>query len=887
MSNIIQQITDIIHNNIVLDIIAQNINIDINWPLVNAIASPYYTVIKLGLSGFVIFLITLLVFRLTHRLLLIYYQYKQSVIFLEVKPPQETLQSSYTTQQLFTLIHGLANQRSWTERLLGLQKSYSLEIVSTKNDGIRYLLRVGEDDADLVKKSLLSYLPGISVTKAQDYLPESLDQTSSIVEFKLARHFAFPLRGQVDLKEHDPIAYITGSMTKLSKQETIAFQLVCSPVNKNSLGDIKRISKLIYTNKDLVAGLKSSSSVSHFLSVFKYLLFGLFYLITLPLGIIVFIFSDGREGPFLDLPFSSERDKTANPYQEELEKMVKEKLDQPLFETSIRLAVLGSQTNTNKRVRGFSSSLSSFSNSSYQYIKRSKSLKFNWINRIKQFSFQHRLLNPFSNSILAVSEVADLYHFPFTSITRTEDIQKIHSKELPAPVSLKKANDLDVVFAKNTYGGSTTKIGLTEDERRRHMYILGATGTGKSTMLLSMIKQDLDHGKGLCVIDPHGELVESILNLIPKKRIKDVVYFNPDDISYPMGLNLLELPKGLDGDLLLREKELVTESIISMFHKVYDEKYSGPRMEYILRNTIHTAFTVENPTLFTIYKLLINEKFRKQVTKNLEDENLSDFWKYEFSKAGDYQKVKMISPITNKIGRFLFSPIAKRILEQEKSTIDFDEIMDSGKILLCNVSKGRIGEDNSQVFGALIMSKIQLAALKRAKQKSDNRRDFYLYVDEFQNFATPSFAQILSEARKYKLNAILAHQTTSQLEDKSLVNVTLANTGTVICFRTANPEDERLILPQFIPYVQLGEIDNLPSYHFYIKISAIHPEEPFSGETNLIETPEDPDKVDRIVAASREHFARQFVAVTKSKKQNSKPQKKITKPPKTAKKDMP
>lgn len=326
-----------------------------------------------------------------------------------------------------------------------------------------------------------------------------------------------------------------------------------------------------------------------------------------------------------------------------------------------------------------------------------------------------------------------------------------------------------------------------------------------------------------------------------------------------------------------------------MFHKVYDEKYSGPRMEYILRNTIHTAFTVDNPTLFTIYKLLINEKFRKQVTKNLEDENLSDFWKYEFSKAGDYQKVKMISPITNKIGRFLFSPIAKRILEQEKSTIDFDEIMNSGKILLCNVSKGRIGEDNSQVFGALIMTKIQLAALKRAKQKNEHRRDFYLYVDEFQNFATPSFAQILSEARKYKLNAVLAHQTTSQLEDKSLVNVTLANTGTVICFRTANPEDEKFILPQFIPYVQPGEIDNLPSFHFYIKISALHPQEPFSGETILLESFENTEKVDKIIKASREHFAKQFVAVTKPKKIASKKLvKKQTKTTKRAsKQDLP
>lgn len=799
-----------------------------------------------------------------HRLIVIRLQLRRTYTFLEVKPPKETLLSSYTTQQLFTLIHGLANQQSLFERIVGYQKSYAFEIVSTKNDGIRYLLRIDRDDADLIKKNLISYLPGINVSKVSDYLTPTPELTS-ITEFKLARHFAFPLKKQEDLEEHDPIAYITGSMTKLSAKETIVFQLVSSPVNKGSLSDIKRISKLIYTNKDLVTGLKGSGVMSTASSLIKFLMLVFFYVVTLPLGLFIFLVSDGREGPFLGLPFTGERDKTANPYQEELEKLIKDKLDQPLFTTSVKLAVIDNRKDAPKRVRGFSSSLSSFS-SPYQFIRKIRYLKLGILEKFRLFTFTNRVLNPLSASIFSVSEVADIYHFPFTATTRTEDIQKIHSKELPAPVSLKKAADLDVVFAKNTYGGSVTNIGLTEDERRRHMYVLGATGTGKSTMLLSMIKQDLDNGKGLCVIDPHGELVDSILNLIPENRIKDVVYFNPDDISYPMGLNLLELPKDISGDLLLREKELVTESIISMFHKVYDEKYSGPRMEYILRNTIHTAFTIENPTLFTVYKLLINEKFRKQVTRRLDDENLKDFWKYEFSKAGDYQKVKMISPITNKIGRFLFSPIAKRILEQEKSTIDFDDIMDSGKILLCNVSKGKIGEDNSQVFGALIMTKIQLAALKRAKQKSDTRRDFYLYVDEFQNFATLSFAQILSEARKYRLNAILAHQTTSQLEDKSLVNVTLANTGTVICFRTANPEDERLILPQFIPYIQPGEIDNLPSFHFYIKISAIHPEEPFSGKTTPVRVPEDNGLVKKIIDSSRKHFAKQFVAITKPAK---------------------
>ena len=322
-----------------------------------------------------------------------------------------------------------------------------------------------------------------------------------------------------------------------------------------------------------------------------------------------------------------------------------------------------------------------------------------------------------------------------------------------------------------------------------------------------------------------------------------------------MGINVLERTLGLTPEEDLKEKEFITESVISLFHKIFGDTYTGPRMEYILRNTIYTSFTLENPTLFTNYKLLVNPKFQKSVTKRLTDEHLQDFWKYEFSRAGDYQKVQMISPITNKIGRFLFSPSAKRILEQEKSTINFDQVLDEGKILLCNVSKGKIGEENSELFGVVIMAKIQLAALKRARVKQENRKDFYLYVDEFQNFATEAFGQILSEARKYRLNAILAHQTTSQLENKNLVHVTLANTGTTICFRTANPEDERLMLPQFAPFIEKGDIASLPSYHFYMRLGALNPEEPFSGTTINIETGGNHEKVRKIVESSRQLYA--------------------------------
>jgi hypothetical protein len=783
---------------------------------------------------------------------------KKPCVFFEVSPLKATEQSSFTTTQLFTGIHGLLKQSSWRSRLFGLSKTYSFELVSTKSLGIRYVLRVPLDDAPIIKKNLIAYLPGIQVKEIENYNNSFQHEQPHIIELRLANHFVCPIKKQDKLGEYDPIAYITAAMTKLAEDEIVAFQVVVSSINKKVIREVGEIRSALLRNEYVL----SQSKTNPLFSIISLLTGLLLRIIILPIGLVVWLTTDGREGPMLPLfndhPASSQ---PVNPYQGLVETQIKSKLDQPLFSVTLRLLIATNAAATTKPIeRGFLAALAPFSNAAYQSLKPARKLRLSVSNKLELFLFKNRLPSITNSLVLSSSEISDLYHFPYTSTTKTENISKRHSKELPAPLSLKQKDALDIYFAKNTYGGSDTMIGLTKDERRRHVYIIGATGTGKSTMLLSMIKQDIENGKGVCVIDPHGDLVEKILLVVPEQRIKDVIYFNPDDVGYPIGLNLLELTGQGTDDEKVREKEFITESIISLFHKIYSDKYSGPRMEYILRNTIHTAFVLPNPTLFTVYKLLMNTGYRKGVVEKVTDQNLKDFWKYEFGKAGDFQKVNMIGPITNKIGRFLFSTPTKRILEQEKSSINFDEIMDTGKIILCNLSKGRLGEDNSEVLGIMVMTKIQLAALKRARKPLDDRKDFYLYVDEFQNFATPAFAEILSEARKYKLNAILAHQTTSQLEDPSLVNITLANTGTVICFRTANPEDERLILPQFKPNVDPGEISNLPSFHFYMKIAAINPEEPFSGETVPINIEPDFMKVERIVNSSRKLYANPYKA---------------------------
>lgn len=776
---------------------------------------------------FITVLVTLVLATLARKILIFKKSLKEASILLELTPPSFTEKDSYTTDQLFSIIHSLGSQRSFKDKLLGNRTRFSLEIVSTQKEGIRYLVRTSPRLINTLRKSLLSYMPHLRVKTVNEYLPGNTNTLSKnfykIMEFKLSKHFAFSLKRQSELNKHDPIAYITGQMTKLAPGELISLQIVVSPTGNKGT---KKISKLISSNGDVVKYLKTPR-------ILKWI--------------------------FYNAHLAS---KTKSPSEMEIVSSIDSKINQPLFKTTIRLLMaFKDNDDLSERIQGFKSSFSTFSSTGYQSLVTKRFLNIDKVRKYLFYSFKKRILSPTKTSILSISEISDIYHFPFTSMTNTENLVKSHSKILPAPLSLKKGNKYDVTFAKNNYGGTTTDIGLTKEERVRHMYIIGATGTGKTTMILKMADQDIKNNKGVAVIDPHGDLAESLLSCISDKRRKDLIYFNPDDIKYPIGVNLLELTPGLDEDDQLREKELITESVISLFRKIFSEVWSAHahRLEYTLRNTIQTALTLKDPTLFTIYELLTNPDFQKKVTPYLKDEHLKNFWKYEFGKAGDFQKVKMIGPITSRVGRFLFSPSAKRILEQKRSTINFDEILDSGKILICNLSKGKLGEDTSEVLGIMILTKIQLAALKRARIAQQKRNPFYLYVDEFQNFATPSFIQMLSEARKYGINLVMAEQSTSQQKDRNLVNVVLANVGTVISFRSANPDDEKLMLPQFRPYVEQGEIANLPSFKFYIKIAAINPEESFSGETVMADIKVNKKKVEKLINSSRKNFATLYI----------------------------
>lgn len=372
------------------------------------------------------------------------------------------------------------------------------------------------------------------------------------------------------------------------------------------------------------------------------------------------------------------------------------------------------------------------------------------------------------------------------------------------------------VFAKTNFRNKERVFGIKTKDRRQHMYIIGKTGVGKTTLIENLVLQDIMNGNGVCIVDPHGELVEGIIDRVPKNRIDDVIYFNPDDMDYPVGFNVLEVPDP-------KYKHLVASDLMGIFTKIWANVWS-PRMEYILNNCILALCDTPGTTLMGIQRILVDKDYRQLIIANIKDPVVKSFWIHEYETWRDQFRNEAIVPIQNKVGQFLSTSLIRNIVAQTKSTINIQDIMNNEKILLVNVSKGRIGEDNSALLGAMFITKLQLAAMERVRQQSEKRKDFYLYVDEFQNFATESFANILSEARKYKLNLIMAHQYIGQLLTPTasytyakVKDAIFGNVGTMIVFRVGAPDAE-FLEKEFEPEFMTQDIVNLPNHHIYLKL---------------------------------------------------------------------
>ncbi len=404
-------------------------------------------------------------------------------------------------------------------------------------------------------------------------------------------------------------------------------------------------------------------------------------------------------------------------------------------------------------------------------------------------------------------------------------------------------------FAETNYRNQRRKFGIRTDDRRRHMYIVGKTGMGKTTLLENMVIQDIRNGHGLAYVDPHGDTADRILDFIPSNRINDVVYFDPSDLDFPFAFNILE-------SVANEQKHLVASGLMGVFTKIWANLWSA-RMEYILNNTVLALLEVPGNTLLGITRMLVDKTFRKKIVSRVKDPIVKSFWTEEFANYNDRFRTEAIAPIQNKVGQFLSSSIIRNIVGQPKSTIDLRDIMDNGKILILNLSKGKIGEDASALLGAMMITKIQLAAMSRVDIPESQRRDFFLYVDEFQNFSTESFAHILSEARKYRLNLILAHQYMAQLSDE-VRGAVFGNVGTIMSFRVG-AEDAEELEKEFKPYIQSVDLVNLGKIQICLKLMIDGvASKPFTAQTlpPISEGSNYAENRQKILRVSRERYAR-------------------------------
>jgi CxxC-x17-CxxC domain-containing protein len=364
------------------------------------------------------------------------------------------------------------------------------------------------------------------------------------------------------------------------------------------------------------------------------------------------------------------------------------------------------------------------------------------------------------------------------------------------------------LFAKTTFRNIEKRFGIKTDDRRRHMYVIGKTGMGKTALLENMAIQDIQSGRGVCFVDPHGEAAERILDFVPSKRVNDVIYFNPSDIDYPIAFNVME-------KVDIAHRHLVAGGLMGVFKKIWPDVWSA-RMEYILNNCILSLLEYPGSTLLGVNRMLADPEFRQKVVEKMTDPVVKSFWLNEFARYTQRYEQEATAAIQNKVGQFISAPLVRNIIGQVASTINMGEVMDKQKILILNLSKGKIGEDASRLLGALLITKIQLAAMERVDTPEEKRKDFYLYVDEFQNFATESFVNILSEARKYRLCLILGHQYINQMEEE-VRDAVFGNVGTIISFRVG-AEDAEYLEKEFTPQFIVEDIVNLAKYNIYLKL---------------------------------------------------------------------
>lgn len=498
---------------------------------------------------------------------------------------------------------------------------------------------------------------------------------------------------------------------------------------------------------------------------------------------------------------------------------IENKLNKPAFNTIIRIVVSSStKESAEAHLNNIVNAFSQYSGSN-SFTKNKRI----WFKGMFITDFIYRYFPLWGGgSILTSEELATIFHFPNKSVA-TPGIHWVNSKRAPAPANLPSSG---LYLGKSTYRGISKPVYIERDDRRRHMYIIGKTGTGKTEYLKQMIMQDIKNGEGLAVIDPHGDLIEDTLRLMPPQRSEDVILFDPSDTLRPMGFNMLEAATE-------EQKHFVVNSIIGLMYKLFDPNKTGiigPRFEHAIRNAMLTVMYEPGSTFIEVVRALTDAAFVQELLPKVQDPIIRRYWTDQIAQTSDFHKSEVLDYIVSKFGRFVTNKMIRNIIGQSYSSFNFRKVMDEGKILLVNLSKGKIGEENASFLGLVLVPKILVAAMSRQDVPQDQRKDFFLYVDEFQNFATPDFAQILSEARKYRLNLIVANQFIGQMEEE-VKNAIFGNVGTICSFRVG-VTDANYLQHEFQPTFSESDLINVDRFNAYMKtIVGGEPVPPFSLDT--------------------------------------------------------
>jgi len=780
-------------------------------------------------------------------------QFARKYSVLQVRVARENETGPLVAEQIFSSIHGIYTKLGFWRKLFGAtQDKISLEIANIGSH-IKFFIAFPAKYKNFIEGQIYAQYPDVEIDEVDDYavtqemeiaigqttneskesgivpikdLPaikakkefSNLDVSKNIfgAELKLTDPTIYPIKRYPQFEDKiartavDPIAGITATLAKLNDPDEQAWvQIVIRPMSDKwrilFTKCVKIVSKGIWANIETLqkAYIRAFTTRSKLKRIVFFPLYFVFWIHGLKAGTKM-SFSAGDDNGSDDIDDATSRSherETGNAAA--IDKVVK-----LLYETNVRIIYMQKQRNketAHVKLQEIAGSFKQFNIpqiNGFQigsYIKGEDALT-RYKNRFME--------DPF---VLNVEELATIYHLPNKTVA-TPNIYWVKSRKLEPPSDLPVPrsgieNDL-TMLGKTNFRGIRKTFGIKSVDRRRHIYVIGKTGMGKTTLLENMIYSDIMAGKGVGVIDPHGDLAENVLSFVPSNRTNDVIVFDPSDRDFPIAFNMLE-----SKDPALNT--IIASGLVGIFKKIYANSW-GPRLEHILRNTILSLLSYPNTTMLGITRILQDRDFRRKVVRKIEDPIVKAFWEKEFEVMQDRMRVEAISPILNKVGQFLASPIIRNIVGQPKSTVDLRFAMDRGKIIIVNLSKGKLGEDNSQLLGSMLITKFQIDAMSRANIPEKDRKDFYLYVDEFQNFATDSFATILSEARKYKLNLTMANQYIAQMPDE-VRDAVFGNVGSILTFQVGF-DDAEYLSSQFGEEALPADLVSLSKYTAYTKL---------------------------------------------------------------------